>query len=271
MHVSKSSPAQAAIAHRSIADEQESTATWPTLASRKHSLLGLDSTETDGEYGGTHRQENAESTQISERLAAARAWCRIAISRFSRSYGPISSLDVAKPREKETERTPGILDRPRDLWRWWLFADFYRVQLPVLLGSLLLWSLSFLGSSRETSFSFPVSHSTANQDRLQRDPRRVLSVSTQHQGTSRTPLARGWIEQISASLQLDKIIDFFYSSSPKSKIQGKSDVVVWADTRTGLYYCRGEKARGNRTKGRYISQQQAQRLSFEPADRRPCQ
>jgi len=273
MHVGKSSPAQAAIAHRSTADEQESTATWPTLASRKHSLLGLDSAETDdGECGGKHRQQNAESTQIFERLTAARDWCRIFFLRFSRTDGAIlPSLEVVKPRQTETERTLGIPERLRNLWRSWLFADFYRVQVPVLLGSLLLLFLSFVIDLRGGSFPFWASHSTARQDGPQGDARQALAPLTQAQGPAGAPpLTREWIKRIPAGLRLDQIVEFFYPSSSESKIQGNADAVVWADSRKGLYYCMGEKPRGTRPKGRYISQKEAQRLSFEPAYRRAC-
>jgi hypothetical protein len=49
-----------------------------------------------------------------------------------------------------------------------------------------------------------------------------------------------------------------------------AQIRVWADRKTGLYYCPGADSYGRTRNGRYMNQAEARLESFEPAQRRDC-
>jgi hypothetical protein len=54
-------------------------------------------------------------------------------------------------------------------------------------------------------------------------------------------------------------------------VQGNPKIKVWVDLQTAIYYCPGADLYGKTPKGRYTTQEDAQRDQFEPALRRPCE
>ena len=57
-------------------------------------------------------------------------------------------------------------------------------------------------------------------------------------------------------------------AAPESK--GNPDTKVWVDLHTALYYCPGSDLYGKTTKGRFVTQRDAQLDQFEPASRKAC-
>jgi hypothetical protein len=117
----------------------------PTLASRKASLLGLDNVNAESDRVADPprlQQKESESSRISERLAAIRAWFASLRERRSDS-GKVQPL-LAQHGLEETspESRLMILGNISNAWNWWLVADFYRVQLPVVGASIVLLILS---------------------------------------------------------------------------------------------------------------------------------
>ena len=51
---------------------------------------------------------------------------------------------------------------------------------------------------------------------------------------------------------------------------GKSAVKIWANTRTGLYYCPDSKLYGRLTPGVYMSQGEALQSGYHPAANEAC-
>jgi hypothetical protein len=52
---------------------------------------------------------------------------------------------------------------------------------------------------------------------------------------------------------------------------GNPQVKVWAETRTGLYYCPGDVSWGRTRPGKYMTQSDAVLDAFRPAHHQPCQ
>jgi hypothetical protein len=52
---------------------------------------------------------------------------------------------------------------------------------------------------------------------------------------------------------------------------GNPQVKVWAEMRTGLYYCPGNASWGKTEQGKYMTQLEAELNAFQPAHHQPCQ
>jgi len=72
-----------------------------------------------------------------------------------------------------------------------------------------------------------------------------------------------------AQEQIKKLQDYVHPPEP-AKDRGNPDVKVWADLHTALYYCAGSKQYGHTSKGKYMTQRDAQDNNFESALRVPC-
>lgn len=57
---------------------------------------------------------------------------------------------------------------------------------------------------------------------------------------------------------------------PAPEYRGNPDTQVWVDLQTALYYCPGADLYGKTSKGKFITQQDAQLDSYEPAFRKAC-
>lgn len=62
------------------------------------------------------------------------------------------------------------------------------------------------------------------------------------------------------------------AAAPKLGLPTGADaqLKVWADLKTALYYCPGAASYGATRNGRYLSQAEARRANFEPAQRSLC-
>ena len=78
---------------------------------------------------------------------------------------------------------------------------------------------------------------------------------------------RGLVE--GAQDQVKKLQNYM-NPPPAPKDMGKPDVKVWADLRTALYFCPGSKQYGHTSKGKFMTQKEAQDSNFEPEPRVPC-
>jgi hypothetical protein len=53
--------------------------------------------------------------------------------------------------------------------------------------------------------------------------------------------------------------------------QGNPDVVVWVNTKSGVYHCPGSRWYGDTKQGEYMKQRQAQEKGYRPAYGKVCQ
>jgi hypothetical protein len=60
------------------------------------------------------------------------------------------------------------------------------------------------------------------------------------------------------------------SSSKPEVTQGRPDVKVWVNTRSGVYHCPGTRWYGNTKSGEYMKQKQAQEKGYRPAYGKVC-
>jgi len=58
---------------------------------------------------------------------------------------------------------------------------------------------------------------------------------------------------------------------PRQARGGNPQVKVWAEMRTGLYYCAGDELWGKTMQGKYLTQSEAEGDAYQPAHRQPCQ
>lgn len=73
------------------------------------------------------------------------------------------------------------------------------------------------------------------------------------------------------SLSLNQIMEFLISgTTPRHERPANPRLQVWADTHTGLYYCPGDSGYRQRSRGRFMSQREAQNDSFQPASGATC-
>jgi hypothetical protein len=60
------------------------------------------------------------------------------------------------------------------------------------------------------------------------------------------------------------------TSSKQEVRQGKPDVKVWVNTRSGVYHCPGTRWYGNTKSGEYMTQKHAQEKGYRPAYGKVC-
>jgi hypothetical protein len=60
------------------------------------------------------------------------------------------------------------------------------------------------------------------------------------------------------------------SSKQQPTTQGRPDVKVWVNTRSGVYHCPGTRWYGNTKNGEYMTQKQAQEKGYRPAYGKVC-
>ena len=80
----------------------------------------------------------------------------------------------------------------------------------------------------------------------------------------------GKVIEIEGVQQQMKRIHDYMNPAPAAKDMGKPDIKVWADLHTALYFCPGAKQYGHTSKGKYMTQKDAQDSNFESALRMPC-
>jgi hypothetical protein len=60
------------------------------------------------------------------------------------------------------------------------------------------------------------------------------------------------------------------SSKQQAPAQGRPDVKVWVNTRSGVYHCPGTRWYGNTKSGEYMTQKEAQEKGYRPAYGKVC-
>ncbi len=70
--------------------------------------------------------------------------------------------------------------------------------------------------------------------------------------------------------QLVPMVSVRHKQARKPRQAGNPQVRVWANMRTGLYHCPGDALWG-KTKGKYMTQAEAEQDAFRPAHHHPCQ
>lgn len=108
--------------------------------------------------------------------------------------------------------------------------------------------------------SFSAAQSSQAPASPQQDSPKAAPAQTQPQDKS---LVDGAQEQIK------KLHDYMHPPEPVKDL-GDPNVKVWADLRTALYYCPGSKQYGHTSKGKYLSQKDAEDSNFQSALRVPC-
>ena len=192
----------------------------------------------------------------------------------------------------------------RRLARWWMAADFRRLQLPILVVAFLVWTITArtawngyesatpllaqrMAEIREaraqaapTSLNLaPAAPSTASRAattssaKAVRTPAPVGSVLPERAAApvaNTAPRAnRGLARILAASIESW----FSPEPAPPERVQGNPRTRVWVDLKTGLYYCPGADyyGYGGRDRGKVMSQKAAEYEYFQPATGAPCE
>jgi hypothetical protein len=130
------------------------------------------------------------------------------------------------------------------------------------LAVLLLLTLSVAqtqSSSSKTSSNTPAGGSSTDAK-----PDSTNTAPDDKSGKS------GKVIEIEGVQQQMKRLHDYMNPVPPAKDMGKPDIKVWADLHTALYFCPGAKQYGHTSKGKYMTQKQAQDSNFESALRVPC-
>lgn len=61
------------------------------------------------------------------------------------------------------------------------------------------------------------------------------------------------------------------SPKPSRRYPGKAEIMVWVNTKTGIYHCPGSRWYKNTADGTLIPQRQAQQRGYRPAASKPCE
>ena len=165
----------------------------------------------------------------------------------------------------------------RALFERWMAADFRTRQLPVLAIAATIWMATAWIAWRAEDSSTPLLRHSLAVARSQ--PVRPVALAA---GPTSGPIAEppdpqdgvqpeSLTQQIPPSPLLDRIVEFFVARpTPARDRPANRRLQVWADTHTGLYYCPGEGGHRWRSRGRYMSQEEAQDDYFQPASGAAC-
>lgn len=163
------------------------------------------------------------------------------------------------------------------LFERWMAADFRTRQLPILAIAVAMWASTAWMAWRADDSATPLLRQRLAASKSQRvqtvelggggSPRMIAeSVDTQDEARS------GALKQPTfTSLSLNQIMEFLISgTTPRHERPANPRLQVWADTHTGLYYCPGDSGYRQRSRGRFMSQREAQNDSFQPASGATC-
>ena len=132
-----------------------------------------------------------------------------------------------------------------------------RKQFPVLLIFAIFALITFSAAQNGQSASTTKPSGTTSADASKAAPAKAAPADSD----------RGLVE--GAQDQVKKLQNYM-NPPPAPKDMGQPDVKVWADLRTALYFCPGSKQYGHTSKGKFMTQKDAQDSNFEPAPRVPC-
>lgn len=162
------------------------------------------------------------------------------------------------------------------LFERWMAADFRTRQLPILAIAAAIWASTAWMAWRADDSATPLLRQLAATN-FQRahpvDPARRGSPTTIAEPVDPQAAVRpgSLTQQTSRSLSLTQIMQFLISgSTPRHKRLANPGLQVWTDTHTGLYYCPGDGGYHWRSRGRLMSQKEAQDNYFQPASGAAC-
>lgn len=184
----------------------------------------------------------------------------------------------------------------RALAEWWMEADFRRRQVPVLVLALGVWGISAGSAWRSQESGTPLlSQRLANlhveQARtainagitLPRQENRVAPAAPARGGSASLPQAA--VGQSTAPQAASNVggnlatllaasLDSLFDAEPAQaeKVAGNPRRRVWVDMKTGLYYCPGAShyRLGGRSRGKVMTQKDAEYAYFQPATGASC-
>lgn len=174
------------------------------------------------------------------------------------------------------------------LWaaaQWWMEADFRRIQVPVLVVALLVWAVSARWAWVNQNSATPLLVETISSIRQEQagaitvgpitrpqvvsgpaaTPNNLPSTVVRHTPRPSHGLAH-WVATTFGSLLLPQ-------PAPPEVVEGNPKRRVWVDMKTGLYYCPGADyyGYGGDSRGKVMSQKEAQYDYFQPATGAPCE
>lgn len=189
----------------------------------------------------------------------------------------------------------------RRLARWWMAADFRRVQLPILVVAFLVWTITARTAWNGYESATPLLAQRMAEIREARAqaartslnlapaaPTRAARTSGLKAGSTPAPVASVPPERTAAPVAntapranrglariLAASIESWFSPepAPPERVQGNPRIRVWVDLKTGLYYCPGADyyGYGGRDRGKVMSQKAAEYEYFQPATGAPCE
>lgn len=157
----------------------------------------------------------------------------------------------------------------------WMAADFRTRQLPILAIAAAIWaSTAWMAWRAEDSAtpllrnSLAAAQSQGPSDSAGSGSRRMTAGPADSLDAMRSESRAG---QSLPSLSLNQIMDFLISgTTPRRERPANPRVQVWADTHTGLYYCPADSGYRRSSRGRFMSQKEAQSNYFQPASGAAC-
>jgi hypothetical protein len=159
----------------------------------------------------------------------------------------------------------------------WMAADFRTRQLPILAMAAAIWTSTAWMAWRADDSATPLlrqrlaaakSQSVHPVDLGRGGPSRMMAGPADPQHAVRPG---SLTQQTSPSLSLNQIMEFLISgATPRHERLANPRVQVWADTHTGLYYCPAVNGYRRSSRGRFMSQQEAQDNYFQPASGAAC-
>ena len=159
----------------------------------------------------------------------------------------------------------------------WMAADFRTRQLPIFAIAAAIWASTVWMAWRAEDSSTPLLRSRLAAVTYQRvhpaelagrPASRAIAGPADPQDAVRPGSVT---QQTSPGLSLDRIVEFLISGpTPRQERLANPRLQVWADTHTGLYYCPGDGGYRCRSRGHFMSQQEAQDDYFQPASGAAC-
>lgn len=185
----------------------------------------------------------------------------------------------------------------RALAEWWMEADFRNRQVPVLVLALGIWGVSANSAWKSQEAGTPLLSQSLAQLHVQQartainagrtpprqENRAALAVPARAGSGPLPPPAAGQstgpqaASNVSGNLVtlLAASLDSLFDAEPAhaEKVAGNARRHVWVDMKTGLYYCPKASSYGfgGRSRGKVMTQKDAEYAYFQPASGAACQ
>lgn len=185
----------------------------------------------------------------------------------------------------------------RALAEWWMEANFRSRQVPVLVLALGIWGMSASSAWKSQESGTPLlsqslAHLQVQQARTAinagitapRQENRVVLAAPARAGSAPLPppaAGQSTVPQAASNVSgnlatlLATSLDSLFDAEPAqaAKVAGNPRRHVWVDMKTGLYYCPRASyyGFGGRSRGKVMTQKDAEYAYFQPASGAPCQ